>query len=551
MLFKKLFIIFLFLLSINATFAQTVAPEYQYLKLNEAAAPGKTTLERWGEDSITGSAMTLHRAIYADKIDKTFIDALMVYKETGVGPIPKIALGGVLGKTNEMIATLFTPPASGIQYIANTWDNILGKPAYAQGFGFKGLEFLLPLWKGTRNLVYVLSSIIFVVIGLMIILRVKISPQAVVTVQSAIPAVITTLILVTFSYAIAGLMIDVGNIIASIIIALLFNAKGIGLDKGLFSSFTPSSGFIGLGEIGTIFNGIITSVMNAVGIAPTRFTNLVNPDMNVLSIMAFRTAPNWLSLALLGGLISSVVTGIFLGSIGNIIGAGFGQAIGHGIGVVAGGAVGGILSALILPIILSIIIGIWLIKLYFGLIKVYVTIIFKIIIGPLEIAMGAFPNAKIGFSSWLLELFANIMVFPIVTIVFIILNIVTEAISYSFTTVWAPGLISSTDRLAPIILSACVGMAGLALISKLPDLIPQYIFMIKPSPFGQAIGQGLGDPVKLAKGGYNFGVDTVATGIQTGIGPFRNTYNRLEGLNPDQGVPKTVADTLRTFLKAK
>jgi hypothetical protein len=30
------------------------------------------------------------------------------------------------------------------------------------------------------------------------------------------------------------------------------------------------------------------------------------------------------------------------------------------------------------------------------------------------------------------------------------------------------------------------------MLSKLPDLVPQAIFMIKPSPFGAAIGEGLG-----------------------------------------------------------
>lgn len=493
----SLFTSFLLLITLFSPVFAVEPLDYQILKIFDAAKPGKTTLESWTDSSIVGSASTIYRAGQGDNITKEFIDKLRAYRETGKGPIPKIALGGALGRGTEMIATLFKPPASGINYIASLKDEMLGKPAYAQGFGFKGLEFLLPLWKGARNIVYVLSSIIFVVIGLMIILRVKISPQAVVTVQSAIPQVITTLILVTFSYAIAGLLIDAGNIIAGIVIAILFNSKGVtSLNSSLFPVLTPSSGF----PIISDFFNLVGNVLNAItGNVPFNFTNLVNPDMNTLNALAYRTAPNWFSMALLGGLISAVVTGIFVGSIGNVIGGSLGQAIGQHLGTGAGAVGGGVLSALILPIILSIIIGIWLIKLYFGLIKVYVTIIFKIITGPLEIAMGAFPNAKIGFSSWLLDVFANVMVFPIVTIVFIIINIITDAISYSGQNVWAPGLINSTDTLYPMILSACVGMTGLALISKLPDLIPQYIFMIKPSPFGQAIGQNMDEATKFGK----------------------------------------------------
>ena len=132
-----------------------------------------------------------------------------------------------------MIAS-FTLPTS-IEYIAQVKDNFLGKPAYAQGIGFQGLQFLLPLWRGFRNMVYVFSTIIFLIIGIMIILRVKVSPQAVITIQSAVPQIITTLILVTFSYAIAGLVIDLANIIQAIVVAMLFSVKGVSLDSALFS----------------------------------------------------------------------------------------------------------------------------------------------------------------------------------------------------------------------------------------------------------------------------------------------------------------------------
>ena len=43
---------------------------------------------------------------------------------------------------------------------------------------------------------------------------------------------------------------------------------------------------------------------------------------------------------------------------------------------------------------------------------------------------------------------------------------------------------------------AAIGVAGLSLLSKLPKMVPQYIFMIKPSPWGQAIGEGLGEITK-------------------------------------------------------
>ena len=494
--FKKIFIILLALCTLHLalspipTLAQAPSPTTvpvtnQYLKIQNAAKPGQTTLERWSEDSITSSAMSIQRAMIGE-VPEDFFTQLEAVQATGKGKFPKLAIGGALGGGTQMIATLFTPPASGIQYIASTWDNVLGKPAYAQGYGFKGLQFLLPLWKGFRNMVYVISSIIFVAIGLMIILRVKISPQAVVTVQSAIPAVITTLILVTFSYAIAGLMIDVGNIISGVVISLIFNSQNINLNDNIVNSakWGASSGLPLISDFFQMIQGFFDNWLK-----PFNFAHLVNPDMDTLKLLSFLASPHWWSLLLLGGMVGSTITGIFLGSIGNWAGGLIDTGLTY-VGNGLGGLLGGLLGALILPLIFSIIVGIWLIKLYFGLIKTYVNIIFKIITGPLEIAMGAFPNSKVGFSSWLLDLFANIMVFPIITIFLVILSLIEEALM-SNATIWAPGLIWSTNTLYAPILSAAVGMAGLALLSKLPDLIPQYIFMIKPSPFGQAIGQNL------------------------------------------------------------
>jgi hypothetical protein len=178
--------------------------------------------------------------------------------------------------------------------------------------------------------------------------------------------------------------------------------------------------------------------------------------------------------------------------------------VGDMLGRFVGGITGGVLGAVLVPIILCIIVSIWLIKLYFGLLKNYVTLIFKIIIAPLEIGAGAFPNAKIGFSSWLLDVVANMAVFPIVGIFLVLLNMIIDAASVSNVgstgglfqpAVWAPSLLSA-GGISPSIIGAAIGLAGLALVSKLPEMVPQFIFMIKPSPWGQAIGQGLEGAVK-------------------------------------------------------
>jgi len=437
--------------------------------------------ESWLDEAMGSNMISLYTGMVGDVPDEIFdvnADASIINQY-------KYNPGGAFGNMNRFIATLQTPPASGIEYIARVRDNFLGKPAYAQGVGFQGLQFLLPLWRGFRNVIYVISTIIFVVIGLMIMLRVKISPQAVITVQSAIPKLITTLILVTFSYAIAGLVIDLANLIQALVVAMFFSVNGKNFTENLFAETKFDSGF-----------PIVTTILNLIkdffANKQLDFKHLSNPNLNDLQTLTFRAVPGWASMMMLGGLLGSIVTGFLLGGVLGPLGGG-GSWVGTLAGKIVGGGVGGLIGALIIPLIINIIAAFWLIKLYFGLLKCYVTLIFKIILGPLEIGMGAFPNSKMGFSSWIMDVISNIAVFPVVGIFLVLLNMVIDAISQNgifSSAVWAPSLISS-GGISPAILGAAVGLAGLAMLSKLPELVPQYIFMIKPSPFGAAIGEGL------------------------------------------------------------
>ncbi|MFH1561689.1 MAG: hypothetical protein ABID04_03910, partial [Patescibacteria group bacterium] len=130
---------------------------------------------------------------------------------------------GALNLTSKVIASMYaTPPASGVAYAYDVLHNLGIKSAYAaNGVGFGGLQPILPMWKAFRNLSYSIFAIIFVFIGILVMLRVKISAQAMFTIESILPKVISALIAITFSYAIAGAMIDLLYIVASLAINAL------------------------------------------------------------------------------------------------------------------------------------------------------------------------------------------------------------------------------------------------------------------------------------------------------------------------------------------
>lgn len=114
-------------------------------------------------------------------------------------------------------------PISGIGYV----KGVISKfnpvtEVQAQGFGFStGADSIKALWQATRNISYALVVLAVIVMAFMIMFRVKMSPQLVISVQSALPNIIFTVVLITFSYAIAGFIIDLMYVVIGLIASLL------------------------------------------------------------------------------------------------------------------------------------------------------------------------------------------------------------------------------------------------------------------------------------------------------------------------------------------
>lgn len=121
----------------------------------------------------------------------------------------------------KSISMLYTEkPASGVQYLADLKSKVTGETLAAQT-GYDALKPTQALWTTFRNLTLLLYVIFFIVIGFMIIFRQRLSSSSVASVQAVLPKIIVSLILVTFSYAIAGLMIDLMNFFIAIMIQIL------------------------------------------------------------------------------------------------------------------------------------------------------------------------------------------------------------------------------------------------------------------------------------------------------------------------------------------
>lgn len=367
----------------------------------------------------------------------------VAYNQEGKLVMMEKAGGGAVAFTGNLIATMYAnPPASGVQYLADLGKNLgFVSPAYAAvGTGFSGLSPILPIWKAFRNIAYLFFTIIFIVVGFAIMFRVKISPQAVVTIQSALPRMIIALILVTFSYAIAGFLIDLMYVLMVLLITAL---KQFGVSGG--PEIGPSSGFL------EVFTGVFS-------------------------------AAYWVEF------IKQVITGTVLGIAGvtAIFGVNPTTIIILGIG---GGLIVLVFSLIILFVIF---------KLFIELLKAYIGIIFGVIFAPLQIMLGVLPGVEFGFGAWIRNLLANILVFPAVAVFLFIAGALIKTGWGDLG--WAPPMMTFPSQIIP----ALIGFGVLLMVYKVPEMVKEALQVKPfryGAAIGEAMGVPVGPLRGIAGGG--------------------------------------------------
>lgn len=335
---------------------------------------------------------------------------------------------GLIGDVSRATATLYSPPASARAYVADLMESAHIIPqAQAQGLGFASLDPILETWKVFRNIAYLFFVIIFLVIGFMIMFRQKLGSQTAVTAQQAIPGIIVALIVVTFSYAIAGFLIDLMYLVMYLMIGL-FNPPG-GTDQ-------LNKNFLEFGwQLVTNNNGAFSTMNDAV----QNFSDAVIGTGGVQAVVSM---------------------------------------------------IGGLTMALIVSI--AILIGVF--KIFWELLKSYISIIISIATSPLLLMLGAIPG-KGNFGGWLKTIIGNLAAFPTVLFALILYEMFTKHD------------LSTGGFLPPYLIGRGVGGAVLALVGiGIVLIIPELIKEIKKalgaeggiweSLFGAALKQaGEGAPL--------------------------------------------------------
>lgn len=361
----------------------------------------------------------------ANSLMYSFADSISGVGSVAVAKTPeekKVAMqGSVLGQVSGLIGGIYSnPPASSTYYAYDVLNNAgFVKPAYAQGIGYSGLSPIQDLWKIFRNISYMILVVVMVVIGFMIMFRMRMNAQTAISIQNALPNIVITLITITFSYAIVGLLIDLMYFFLMTFIAIVYNFMCVGKDACMFQGdlATVQAQYVN-GGLGTLFGKVFSTI----------------PDSTVGSGLSGLAAGGLAAIPIFG----AIGTGIAL-PLALIAGAA--GVIGGAVGVTTMqegtlSFLGGFISPLLL-FLLTLALLFVVIRIFFVLMNAYIQIIISTIFAPIILLFGAIPGQN-AFGNWFLGILGNLMVFPTVAVLLIVAN----AISYtSAKPLWTPPLL--------------------------------------------------------------------------------------------------------------
>jgi len=288
------------------------------------------------------------------------------------------ALNGNTGDAGAIIplamltdTMLETRPASSIDYVAQKLQRIgIVDEAYAQtttqaGFGFtNSLAIIQALWTIARDAAYSLVILMILLLGFMVMFRAQLSPRTVITIQSALPRIVIGLLLITFSYAIAGLLVDLTFVLQGVV-------------AGVFSS----SNLLNISALTTFQQ--MNDVIGSVGF------------LTIALILSF------FAVVLGSGAVASTGLALLspLGPFAAIL-AGFG---------------------IILVLLVVILMFISLARVWWVMMKTYVVIILLVFVSPFIFLIGIVRDGMNGM--WFKQMIANLSVFFTVSMLIIVANV--------------------------------------------------------------------------------------------------------------------------------
>lgn len=437
-------------------------------------------------------------------------------------------VGGALGLASNLVGGVYVQSVSSYQYIHYLADNFgIVKNAYAApipaatgttdcstfkfGYGFCGLTPIFNMWKALRDASYGFLTLIFIGLGIGVMVRFKVDPRTVMTLQNQIPRVVVSILLITFSYAIAGAMID-----------LMWTVTYAGIT--IISNAAPNSTI----AISCANDGF--SQQKPTNIQPISSVTqmLVNQPVSFANTLFLRDCNSTTNGGINGGIlnISARISDSVRGLVNSILNSLFGWHTENlNCGIVTGSVkdcfveFGLWITQLVVIAIIVVAILISLFRLWFQLIKTYITILIFVIMGPIWIIFGLIPGRPLGFEKWIRIMFANLAAYPLVAFILVFGRVMIDSVppNPQPQAVFIPPLIGNPNVAA---FSVFIGFGAILMAPTIPDLIKERMKAKGSGNYGKTVAAGLG----------------VAAGIATN--PGKKVWESLNHKNPTTGSPE-------------
>lgn len=404
---------------------------------------------------------------------------------------PKI--GGLLGVMSQQMAMVYQPPVTATTYFNYLSSNFGLEKAYAQnpgqttncntignntfGYGYCGLNPIFNTWKTVRDIAYAFLVVAFVILALGIMLRFKADPRTVMTLQNQIPRVIVAILLITFSYAIAGFMIDLMWTITYMGIGAITNsATADSSNPNAFKTCNAQGKQAPLGEAAPQY--LLQTPLSFTG---SIFATSCDGPINGNGILKLGNDT--------GGAIGDIVTSLILKFVGidydnardscgftdlmNCVYAAFGYLI-----------------SFIVKLIVVIALLVTLIRLWFQLLKTAVIFMVYTIAGPIWIVFGLIPGRPLGFEKWLRQEFAHLAAFPLVAWALVGARVLADIypLHPDPNSIWVPPLIGNPNMNG---FGALLAFGLILITPGIPDLIKEKMKVPGGGKLGSQIRGGI------------------------------------------------------------
>lgn len=465
--------------------------------------------------------------------------------------------GGVAGSMGRLIGSTMNIPISSTQYgqyLASHFGGVDRAYAQANGLGFDRLSPLIGVWARFRDIAYLLFVLAFTIIGFAIILRVKIDARTVMTIQNQIPKIIIALVLVTFSYAIAGFLIDLMYTSMYVIIltftnitpttfnpdANIFGVVNKAFQSGLPALQVPDAGPINSskllpleGAAGTIYNSGIVGIAGKIswtlaGVFTSLATDFI--DSTVGSLMQGLFSPLGVLdlgcnvLSFIGGWMPSIPVLSDIPVVGGLFG---GDPSCNFAETFFRYTIQTVFTILIfLVVMVAIIFNLF--RVWFTLIKSFMYVLVDTMIAPLWITAGIFPGSKLGFTSWVKHIAGHLSVFPTCFAVILLGKTMMDGIAMGDTSFFSPPLVG--DAFGGN--SSIAAFVGFGFILSIPTILDRVRASIG------AVSFGLGD----IKAGFGAGQGVGRTAMSAGFGQYTHVGKggQLENMQAPRRILKAV-----------